>query len=151
MPVGRVLFASDRGNFAVPSVLGPVSAAADLVMCIFDERVMVSEASAYRDGAMVWSVSYDPSKTQRISTSGDLPPEYGEILADLERQQEQNGGADYIFDLPQTLATRFGRFSVNEDIDGFDGVVTLVEKDKGSGRRKSGGSVFERLFFWLDR
>ena len=75
------------------------------VACFEEEHVMYSEARGYADGAETWRAVHDCEKGLRhIQTSGAVPGAFAEIEARLAKQQDEDDGADFFFDIPPELA-----------------------------------------------
>jgi hypothetical protein len=80
-----------------------------IVVCQFEEHVMVSSAFAFRNGVKEWDVTHDAQVSRtHLEETGKLPVEYAAIHNSLMEQQLQsdreNQGVDYIWDVPVTLA-----------------------------------------------
>ena len=106
---GWFLVVANNFDFAEQQPLAQLSAAGELVTCAVEEHVMVSSASAWRDGRQVWSVLHDSQVARcHLATEGELPPEFPVIRDELLASQEADGGdasdVDFVFDVPVNVA-----------------------------------------------
>lgn len=93
-----------------------------VVWCMVEEHVMCSAADAYHNGQKTWSVGYSGENgIADVHSTGNLPTEFDQILADLQTQQTQAGGTqadvDYIHDVAISLAHAITSFRHDEEID----------------------------------
>jgi hypothetical protein len=91
------------------SVMEQLSRGCEAVTCTVEEHVMFSEASGWRDGQILWSVTHTGEDGPKDgAASGSLPPSYSSIRDRLAAQQHAAGGADgevdYLFEIPVELA-----------------------------------------------
>jgi hypothetical protein len=105
-----VLFFNDVAHpLALPTSLGKLSQACEVISCQIEEHSMVSTASNFKNGQFVWFVAHNSSEgTYNIHTQGSLPPSFEAIQTRLKREQDEAGGekagVDCIFDVPIELA-----------------------------------------------
>lgn len=93
------------------------------VTCQVEEHVMVSEASFFDLGRLVWRVTHESEKgIYHCEVEGSVPGKFNDILARLRKAQDDDGGekaeVDYIFDAPVDLAEAICRF--RHDLSKFD-------------------------------
>lgn len=99
-----LIYINDR--IAPPeAVLKSVSTRAELVCCAAEEHVMYSSASGWTNGEEAWSITHDAQvAAEHLEATGTLPAEFPSIAERLRRQQRDDGGADFIFDIPVEVA-----------------------------------------------
>ena len=96
-----VLFAADV-MFAQPDRLRELSRHHDIIGCMVEEHAMVSMASRYAHGELVWKVVHDPSSSpSELRISGSPPPE---LAAVRDRASRGGAGAGNAFEIPIDLA-----------------------------------------------
>jgi len=97
-----------------------LSKGASLVACYANETVMNSYACGWANGVERWSVFHDAQQDIRhLETSGTLPPEFQTIRDRLFAEQEgDDGGTDFIFDIPVELFAALGAIRYDQDIPG---------------------------------
>ena len=119
-----LIFANEFGSSLVTDhTLQNLSIGCTVVSCQVEEHVMFSSATCHSNGNSKWHVSHDAQESiYQLSTSGDLPPEFSGIYADLKKEQDTAGGdkadVDYIHDVPVSLAKAVTSFRHDEDIQG---------------------------------
>jgi hypothetical protein len=104
------------------------------VICVVLEHAMMSYASLWQGGCVVWWLHHDPSQgLTHLDGSGDLPPEFaGFRNRAMERQRalEERGerGADHLFDVPLDTAATITEYRHDRGIAGdiFGNLRTLV-------------------------
>ena len=80
------------------------------------DTVMVTELVCFKNGTISWSIEYNCEvETQRPAMTGDVPSIVHEILANLRSQQQQDDGADYIYDLTAEVGRRLVGFRHDMD------------------------------------
>jgi len=111
------------------------------VACFEEERVMYSEARGYADGTETWRAVHDCEKGLRhIETRGALPQSFVEIEARLAKQQDEDDGADFFFDIPPELAKSVCGFRLLGEPE-----ITFIDLiDPNAPRKKPG--LLGRLF-----
>ena len=76
---------------------------------------MVSRAAGWKDGEPIWSVTHDAQEGDaHLDVEGEPPAGFGAIRDRLSKQQEQEGGADFIFNIPVDLAKAITGYSHEE-------------------------------------
>jgi hypothetical protein len=97
-----------------------LSKGASLVACYANETVMNSYACGWTNGTEQWSVLHDAQQDiKHLETSGSLPPEFRAIRDRLFAEQEDDdGGTDFIFDIPVELFAALGGIRYDQDIPG---------------------------------
>src|SRR5262249_32349471 len=106
LPSGAYLLYVDDQDKIVPDgdVFARLATGASLIACYGNETVMNSYARAWVNGVERWSVFHDAQQDiKHLETSGTLPPEMQPISDRLFAEQEGDGGADFIFDIPIEL------------------------------------------------
>jgi hypothetical protein len=119
MPDGAyLLYINDSGRITPEDeVFARLSEDASLVACYVNETVMESYACAWADGAKRWSVFHDAQQgIKHLETCGALPPEFQAIRDRLFVQQNAEGGADFIFDIPVELFAAVGGIRYDHDL-----------------------------------
>jgi hypothetical protein len=104
LPSGWYLVIHGRHEFTNDEVRR-LSQRCEVIACFVEEHVMVSRASSWKDGVQLWSVTHDAQEGDaHLDAQGKLPAEFTAICDRLTKQQEEEGGADFIFDIPVALA-----------------------------------------------
>ena len=86
---------------------------------------MVSKATGWKDGQMVWSVTHDAQKDKRhLDVQGTPPAEFAAIRDGLFAKQTP--GCDYIFDIPVETARSITGYRHDQDVPGLSGEVFEV-------------------------
>jgi hypothetical protein len=92
-----------------------LSRGAEVVACFVEEHVMVSRAAGWKNGKEIWSVTHDAQEDDgHLEVAGEPPASFAAIRDRLTRQQEQDGGADFIFNIPVDLAKKIIGYSHEE-------------------------------------
>ena len=66
---------------------------------------MVSRAAGWKDGEQVWCVSHFAEEgDEHLEVEGEPPAGFAAIRDRLNKQQEEDGGADFIFNIPVDLS-----------------------------------------------
>jgi hypothetical protein len=87
----------------------------EVVACFVEEHVMVSRSAMWRDGVHVWSVTHDTGEGEgHLDVQGEPPSIFNSIRERLTRQQEEDAGCDFIFDIPVNLAKEITGYSHDE-------------------------------------
>lgn len=75
------------------------------------DTVMATVLVCFRNGSEVWSIDYDcGNKNKRPALNGAVPQMAHEILAQLQKKQQADDGADYIYDLTAELGRKLVGF-----------------------------------------
>jgi hypothetical protein len=108
------------------TVLSPLSKDAEIIKCVVEESSMITMASCLSNGTEKWTIIHDSGEGLRhLETSGDVPVCYEDIknrlLAELN---EDDGGCDYLFDVPAEVCKTITGFRhdaerENEDSNPF--------------------------------
>ena len=132
------------------AVVERLSTDCDVLTCTVEEHVMISEATGWRNGRRLWSVTHRAeARALDIDAEGELPPEFESIRDDFTGRQEAAGGADadvdYIGEIPVVLAQRFTGYKHDEISKPFGGrgfeVLEQIDPPKTSWvQRLFGGS-----------
>jgi hypothetical protein len=128
------------------SVVKGLSSGCEVLTCAVEEHVMFSEATGWRNGERVWSVTHrgDDERTKKtVSEAGAPPPEYSAIRDRLFRQQDAEDAAvaevDFLFEIPVVLAQILTGYKHDEPSPAFPAqIFELLESAKKS--------FFQRLF-----
>lgn len=121
LPNGAYLLYINDKDRIVPDdrVFGRLSIKASLIACYANETVMCSYTCAWSNGVEHWSVLHDSQQgIEHLETSGSLPSELEPIRARLFAEQENDDGADFIFDIPVELFAALGGIRYDCDIPG---------------------------------
>lgn len=100
-------------------VAGPLSRGCDVLTCTVEEHVMFSQASGWRDGGRLWTVTHrGEDGPVGIEETGELPAGYPAIRDALMAKQVAAGGAeadvDFLFDIPVVLVQTFSGYKHDE-------------------------------------
>jgi hypothetical protein len=122
LPNGGYLLYINDADKIVPEdrVFARLSKGASLVACYANETVMNSYACGWTNGVAQWSVFHDAQQDiKHLETSGTLPPEFRAIRDRLLAQQGgDDGGTDFVFDIPVELFAAVGGIRYDRDIPG---------------------------------
>lgn len=121
LPNGAYLLYINDQDKIVPDdeVFGRLSEGASLIACYANETVMNSYACAWSNGVEQWSVFHDAQQgIKHLETRGRLPLEMQAIRDRLFVQQDEDNGADFIFDIPVELFVTLGGIRYDNDIPG---------------------------------
>lgn len=143
LPKGGYLVVADHEDRLVtPEILEMLSSGAVVTACMVEEHVMVSTASRWQNGKMLWSITHDAGRgIQHLDSQGDLPPEFPTIRDRLQSEQAAAGGdkagVDHLFDVPIELAYSLTGFRHDHDIEGageapFEVLSSLATPEKKS-------------------
>ena len=95
---------------------------------------MFSQASGWKDGTFLWSVTHDCEKGRyHLEIKGDTPPSLKGIHATLGAAQDAAGGkeadVDFVYDIPAELAKNLTGFRHDQDMSGMnDKPFQVLEK-----------------------
>lgn len=108
----------------------------EVVACFVEEQVMVSRAAGWKDGEQIWSVTHDAQEGDgHLDVEGEPPAGFAAIRDRLTKQQEEDGGADFIFNIPVDLAKEITGYSHEETPEvTFDNFVKPTFFQKVFGR-----------------
>jgi hypothetical protein len=128
MPNGWYLIVSDHteliGSDAAWQRLS--SSGCELVTCFVEEHVMVSAATGWHDGKMIWSVTHDVQKGRKhLEIQGEPPPQFAAIRDELSAKDVPKE-CDYLFDIPVETARSVAGYRHDEDVPGLSGEVFEV-------------------------
>ena len=77
-------------SFVTPDVLSQVSHTREIVGCQVEERIMVSAAFCWRDGARVWNVTHEADKGVRnLEIEGNPPDALATLRAEASKLQDK--------------------------------------------------------------
>ena len=105
-----VLFLNDLMHpFVTVESLSSLSEGCELVGCHVEEHVMVSAAFFYSNGRRLWNITHESDKgITNLEVEGSLPGGFQAIkdknLAAQQKDDEEDGGVDYVFEIPLELA-----------------------------------------------
>jgi hypothetical protein len=106
----QVIFLNDLLHpFVAVESLNRLSKGCEVVGCQVEEHVMVCAAFFYANGARVWNITHESDKgLTNLDSEGLLPAAFEEIkarnLAAQQKDDNEDGGVDYIFEVPLELA-----------------------------------------------
>lgn len=93
---------------------------------------MVSCAARWKDGIEIWCVTHDAQEgDEHLDIRGEPPTSFAAIRDRLTKQQEDEGGADFIFNIPVDLAKDLTGYSHEDSSEiAFDNFVkrTLFQR-----------------------
>ncbi len=78
--------------------------------------IMFSGAQGYLRGERQWSVVHYRDENRELDVAGDPPAAFGPIRDRLTREQEQDDGADFIFEVPLELVAAVCGLRPDEDV-----------------------------------
>lgn len=114
--------------------LASLSAGCELVCCFVEEHVMVSRATAWKDGVELWSVLHDAQVAIDHLQADGTPPSSLARNEPAARAAQRNEAedVDHLFDVPVDLAAEATGFRHDEL-----GPELEVLEPTGHGRKKS--------------
>lgn len=105
LPNGWYLIVANACDWAERQELRQLSLRGQLVTAYAEEHVMVSGASHWRTGKLVWDVEHNSElSSDHLSETGDLPDGYRVLADELIEKQRIVDDCDYIFDIPVVAA-----------------------------------------------
>ena len=111
LPTGWFLLIHGRHEFTNDEVQ-QLSRGGEVIACFVEEHVMVSRAAGWRDGEQIWCVTHDAQEGDgHLDVDGEPPAGFAAIRDRLTKQQEEDGGADFIFNIPVDLAKEITGYS----------------------------------------
>jgi hypothetical protein len=114
LPSGWFLVIHGRHEFTNDEVR-QLSRGGEVIACFVEEHVMVSRAAGWKDGEQIWCVTHDAQESDgHLDVEGEPPTGFIAIRDRLAKQQEGDGGADFIFNIPVDLAEEITGFSHEE-------------------------------------
>ncbi len=100
-----------------------LSAQGDVVHGWVEEHVMVSDASHWRSGGLVWHVQHNAQDSiDHLHAEGELPPQYEAIRDGFAKQQldaGSNPNVDHYFSIPLELARSLTGYMYDDDMAGI--------------------------------
>ncbi|MFO0943465.1 MAG: hypothetical protein U0930_22245 [Pirellulales bacterium] len=116
LPNGGYLIVANECDWAERQNLQQLSREGELVAASVEEHVMVSWASCWRDGNLVWRIAHDSQiSEEHLEVTGELPTGYREIADELLEKQKTLGDCDYLFDIPVMAAKLTTDYRHDED------------------------------------
>lgn len=99
--------------------LAILSRDASVLVCDLSETTMNISLVAWEDGKEIWSVWHDGGSqgVEHLELTGDVPPQLEPIRERLFREQREDDGADFSFDIPVELFVELGGFRYDQDLD----------------------------------
>jgi hypothetical protein len=93
-----------------------LSRGCEVIACFVEEHVMVSRAAGWKNGQQIWSVTHDAQESDRhLKVEGEPPVGFAAIRDRLTKQQEEDDGADFIFNIPVDLAKELTGYTHEEE------------------------------------
>ena len=101
-----------RWNFDTLSERERLSLGKEVYYGVYEEHVMFSEGSFWRNGTEIWKVTHDSDKgVFHLKAQGDIPEGFIEIKNSLIQKQNESGGedadVDHIIGIPTALMAKF--------------------------------------------
>jgi hypothetical protein len=140
LPSGRVLVLSDAALCPM-STVAEVSAGCELVCAERVDTVSYVKTIGFRDGRQVWSVERNSDLPGLFRAAGDLPPAVQSLIA-------ADGEPDP-YDIALRVPGEVGRYDPEEDLDGFDARVQLLQQKGAKVRPRR--SRTSRKLSWDDQ
>ena len=147
MPNGWYLVVSNNDSQVAPDeVLEQLATdGAEVVTCFVEEHVMMSQATGWADGEMLWSATHDAQRARdHLEGEGDVPAAYAAIASEAKDKQEvadaEKRRVDYLFNVPVDLAYSIVGYRHDRDVPGLEGEIFEVLE---AGRK---GSFLGRIF-----
>lgn len=127
LPSGWFLVIHGRHEFSNDEVRS-LSRGGEAIACFVEEHVMVSRAAALKEGEQMWCVTHDAQESDdHLDVEGEPPAGFAAIRDRLIKQQQEDGGADFIFSVPVDLAREITGYSHEETPEiNFDNFVKLT-------------------------
>jgi hypothetical protein len=148
LPTGWYVVVFNRTEIK-DKTLQKLSQADEVIGCFVEDHVMLSSASAWKNGKKVWHVAHsgEEDNVSHLETSGDLPVEFESIRREVSAKQEKEEAesdelkVDHLYELPAELAKKLTGFRHDEDMPGLAGAVfELLEP------AKEARGLFGRIF-----
>jgi hypothetical protein len=115
LPTGWFLLIHGRHEFTNNEVQR-LSRGCEVIACFVEEHVMVSRAANWKDGQQIWSVTHDAQESDgHLEVEGEPPAGFAAIRDRLTKQQEEDDGADFIFNIPVDLAKALTGYTHEEE------------------------------------
>jgi len=145
-PSGWLIICAHESDWASHERVSALSAGGRAVGGQMTTVVMYSEGFEYRDGEQRWSVLHYLEDDKNLDVKGLPPPQFGKICDEAFRKEDEEGEADYVFDVPIDLSAAVCGFHPNEDMFSEPLVFKVLEPTIPQG--KDGGLVrgLTRLF-----
>jgi hypothetical protein len=145
MPSGWYVIVSNRSEQVVSDAAMQrlSSSGCELVTCFVEEHVMVSRATGWKEGQLVWSVTHDAQKgLLHLDVQGEPPAAFAAIRdRKFAEQAAGDRDCDYLFDIPVETARSVAGYRHDEDVPGLSGDVFEVLAPPNDER-----SFLKRLF-----
>ncbi len=142
-----ILWCADQGFAeANRAALLDLSHRAEVIFCEIDETTMWSAAEALSAGASLWRVTHagDGEDHFDLSVQGSPPASLAGFRSAREQEQrEDDGTVDFIFEVPQDLATERHGFRHDDPFDP-QRVGRFLRLDPPQGRRRGLFGLFRR-------
>jgi hypothetical protein len=127
LPGGWTVLVCSEFDLFTEDTLRDWSKGARLVACVIEEEALVSVATEWADGQLIWTASHDGGEGgDELEISGELPKAFDAIRAELLLKADAAGAGevDHVFEAPLDLAESVTGFRHDQV---FDGVFTAVE------------------------
>ena len=123
MPSGWVVVVNcfAFGDFILEAPLDRVKRGAEVLTCYVNETTMMSDLSAYENGASLWSVTHESERElDDLQVIGTPPEPYASIRDGLVEQHDAaSDDVDYIFGIAADLGEALTGFRHDTDIAGL--------------------------------
>jgi hypothetical protein len=136
LPSGWYLVIHGRHEFTNDEAR-QLSRGCEVIACFVEEHVMVSRAASWKNGEQIWSVTHNTEEGDRhLEVEGEPPASFAAIRDRLTKRQDEDDGADFIFDIPVDLAKAITGYSHQETPETtFDNFVKPTFLQRVLGRR----------------
>ncbi len=112
LPSGWFLVYSNRGSLNERRKVAALSRDAHVVCAEMVESVMYSRCSGWRNGQQIWDVEYNAEDDEAdVTVSGDPPPEFAAIRAQLSKEHNEQDGVNLLIDIPIELSASLCGFA----------------------------------------
>ncbi|HRI16820.1 MAG TPA: hypothetical protein PLX89_27830 [Verrucomicrobiota bacterium] len=134
LPSGWFLVIHGRHEFTNDEVRR-LSRGCETVACFVEEHVMVSRAAGWKNGQQSWCVSHNAEEgIGHLDIEGEPPAGFAAIRDRMTKQQEEEGDADFIWNIPVDLAKEITGYSHEEAGSAFDNFVKPTFFERVFGR-----------------
>lgn len=152
---GWVVVFSEDFDWGAPAKALELSRLGRAVSLQFEDKIeMTAIACEAVNGVQAWLVSHVNDKGQELVVEGEPPPSFVPIRDEAIRRQREEGGADYLHDIPQDIAKAVCGYRADEEIRPFAALrpAGTASKQPEAAHEQEGnrsGGFFSVLKRWL--